>query len=281
MTSLRYRAVVRSVMSLRGEPPGAIAPTLAAVAYAGRDRRGIAPLADVYVPERPTGASAVLVHGGAFVIGSRRMKPTRYLATRLASAGIGVCAFDYRMIFRGGRLDEALADVRDALAFWRGESARLGLDPARVTLIGNSAGGTLALLAAAAAGPGELASVIACFGLYELDHLRGPLAELLPRLLFRTAKRSTWNARSPYGAPQPTVPTLLLHGTADGLVPVEQARRLAALREQQGLPTRLVVYEDAPHGFFNDDHPAREPAVREIVSQVSAARAGDAQGARP
>ena len=105
------------------------------------------------------------------------------------------------------------------------------------------------------------------FGLYEIDHLRGP-AGLLPRLLFGTADRAAWIERSPRFAPQPAAPTLLLHGTDDGLVPVEQARRLAAHRDALGLPTRLVVYPGAPHGFFNLPLPVADAGAQEIVDHV-------------
>ena len=215
--------------------------------YRATREAGISPLADIYLPARPTGASAVLVHGGGFVIGSRRMKPMRFLASRLVREHIAVCAIDYRMIFRGGRLDEAVADVRAALAFWYTRVPPLGLDPQAVSVIGLSAGATLALLATTDT---PVARLACCFGLYELDHLRG-VSSILPRMLFRTADRSRWRV-----AAQPAMPTLVLHGDADRLVPVEQAHRLAAQREAAGLPTRLVVLPGAPHAFFNLPVPA-------------------------
>jgi acetyl esterase/lipase len=266
--TLRYGAVLASLKSLRGEPPIAdVQPTHAAVPYrAGTRRAGaIAPLADIYVPARATGASVVLVHGGGFVIGSRRMKPMRYLAARLVAANIAVCSVDYRMLFRGGRLAEATDDVCDAFEFWAAQTAQLDLDPGAISLVGLSAGGTLAVLAAARIT--RLARLACCFGLYDIDHLRGPAA-VLPRLLFGTADRATWSARSPCCAPQPAVPTLLLHGGDDGLVPAAQARSLAARRESLGLPTRLVIYPDAPHGFFNVPHPAADAGALEIIDHV-------------
>jgi acetyl esterase/lipase len=260
--SLRYGAVVRSLQSLRGDPVTAdVEPTVAGIPY----RTG-GPLADIYVPAGAR-ASVMLVHGGGFVLGSRRMKPMRYLAAQLTAAGLAVCAIDYRMIFRGGRLLEATDDVADAFAFWTARAPEFGLDPARISMVGLSAGATLALLAGARCE--GLAALVSCFGLYEVDHLHGPAA-LLPRLLFETSDRAAWTARSPRHALQPAAPTLLLHGSDDGLVPVVQAERLAAHRTSRGLPTRLVIYDGAPHGFFNlAHHPAAGAAVREIVEHVS------------
>jgi acetyl esterase len=250
----RYGALVEALWSLRGARFFEEAvPAERDVAYRSTSPRGIAPLADVYLPEAAarTGASVVLVHGGGFVIGSRRMPPILYLASRLVRAGVAVMAIDYRMIFRGGRLDEATDDVRAAMAFWSKRASRDGLDPGRVSLVGLSAGATLAMLVAASLEDGAVHRLACGFGLYELDHLRGPLAGVVPRLLFRTPDRERWSARSPRGGAQPRIPTLLLHGTDDGLVPVEHARRLAAHRETLGLETKLVIYPGAPHGFFN------------------------------
>lgn len=232
-------------------------PALAAVPYRPRTR-GIPPLADVYLPSHPTGASAVLVHGGAFVIGSRRMKPMRFLAARLTAAGIAVCAIDYRMIFRGGRLPEAVDDVRAAAAWWPQRAAQLGLDARRVSLVGLSAGATLALLAADA----SIERLACCFGLYEPDALRGPSA-LLPRLLFATPDRARWRL-----AAAPATPTLLLHGDRDRLVPVAQAHRLAARRTALGLPTRLAILPGAPHGFFRRPTPHAEAGVEALRAHL-------------
>jgi acetyl esterase/lipase len=261
-------ALGRALWSLRGDPAIPVAtPTVAAVRYRAAARPGIAPLADLYLPAHARGASVVLVHGGAFVVGSRAMKPVRYLATRLSAAGVAVCAIDYRLIFRGGRLDDAVADVADAVAFWRARTPHHALDPDRIALVGLSAGGTLAMLAAAGGAP---VAALACgFGLYELDELTGGLAAVLPRLLLRTADRATWRGRSPRHAPQPTVPTLLLHGDADGIVPVDQARRLAAHRDGLGLPTRLVVYPGAPHGFFSVPGAAAEAGAAALIDHVA------------
>jgi acetyl esterase/lipase len=264
--TLRYGAVITSLRSLRGRPATVdVQPTHAAEPYRQHARRGIAPLADIYIPDQPTGASVLLVHGGGFVLGSRRMKPMRFLAARLFASGIAVCAVDYRMIFRGGRLDESVEDVRDAIAFWSVRAAQLGLDARAISLVGLSAGATLGLLAAAGGASSALAGLVCCFGLYEIEHLRGP-ATLLPRMLFRTADRAAWIERSPRYAAQPAIPTLLLHGSDDGLVPVEQAHRLAAHRESIGLPTRLVIYPGAPHGFFNVPVPAADAGVEEIIA---------------
>ncbi len=266
---LSYRALLHAVWSLRGAVPGERPPTDRGVRYRAHRLAGIEPRYDVYVPERPSGDSVVVVHGGGFAIGARDMKPMRRIASSLSQRGIAVCSVDYRMIFRGGRLDESLEDVKTAFEHFRDRAERRGLDPARVSIMGLSAGATLALLTAART---DVHRVVSCFGLYELDHLSGPLATLLPRLVFRTSDRARWAERSPRGSAQTAAPTLLLHGTADGLVPHGQAERLAEHRRALGLPTELVIYPGAPHGFFNQEAQVAYDALDAIGRFLEAPR---------
>ncbi|MCX5744791.1 MAG: alpha/beta hydrolase [Proteobacteria bacterium] len=215
-------------------------PTPTTVRYRDVAPRGTPPLADLFTPPAAR-ASVVLVHGGGFVIGSRRMSATRNLAARLVAADIAVCAIDYRLIFRGGGVAAAVDDACAAFAFWRARAP----DPDAISLVGLSAGGTIAMLAAA-----RLPGVhrLACaFGLYESN------------LLLRKIPM-----------PPVAVPTLLLHGDADRLVPVGQARRLAAARAAAGLPTTLAIYPGARHGFFRAASEASEAGGMAIIGHVRA-----------
>ncbi len=106
--------------------------------------------ADVSGHGQPSGALPVLVffHGGGWVIGDLDSHDT--LCRELANgAGIAVVAVDYRM----GPEHRFPAAVDDCIAatYWvHSQAAELGLDPARMAVGGDSAGGNLAAVVAIA-----------------------------------------------------------------------------------------------------------------------------------
>lgn len=253
-----------------------------------RDRRvarwGAAPLADVYLPAgRGPHPSVVLVHGGGFLIGSRDMRPMRFLASHLARAGRAVASIDYRLLFRRGGLDGAIDDVAAALAWWQaraggpgawtGAGAAAGgglpLDPERVSVCGLSAGATLALLALSRDDAPPLRSVASLFGIYDFSLLEGPLGRALARLALGPGTPAERRARSPVERYRSPAPLTLIHGDADSLVNVEQARLFEARRRAQGLPCRLAVFEGAPHGFLHDvAAPVAARAVEIVIESL-------------
>ncbi len=259
--------VARTLLGLYRKPRFTSAMPSESIPYLDTRRRGIAPMADIYLPEGagPETPSVLIVHGGGFFIGSRSMKPVRLLATRLLAASFAAMAFDYRMIFRGGRLREGLEDVSAAFAFWRRLVEKRGFDMCGISAVGLSAGATLMLLAAAQEEIPPVKRLVSFFGLYELDHLQGPFAGLLPRLLLRSTDRGLWRRASPIAASQPASPLLLLHGTHDTLVPHEQMGKLSAVRKAKGLETTTISFEGQPHAFLNDEGPAADRAVLDLL----------------
>lgn len=246
--------LLQAVHSLVTPPSfAAIEPAHADLSYRPRPwPAGVAPRVDVYLPSGPgPHPSVLLVHGGGFVIGSRSMKPMRYLASRLVAEGFAVASVDYRLLFRGARkLEHGVSDVQAALAWWWSQRDRFDLDPDAITLAGLSAGATLSLLAAGLSVV-PLARVVSVFALYDLSGLSGRLPRLLARLLGQGSPARIRQA-SPLHQPLFPAPLTVLHGTADALTPVEQAERYVARRREAALPTELHLYEGQPHGFFNE-----------------------------
>jgi acetyl esterase/lipase len=209
---------------------------------------------DVYLPagEAPAAGfpSVFLVHGGGFAIGSKRMKPTQVIVRALVSRGFAAFACSYPLT--RGRLTvlEQARWVTTAIDRAHREGAALAFDPARRYGAGFSAGATLLLLAEASAPAARFATLAGVFGLYDFEALRGAGVSLFKRLV--VGKPASLRDASPLYAPGLASPLLLLHGTADLLVPIEQARAFAERRRAAGLPVELVEIDGAEHAFFND-----------------------------
>ena len=140
---------------------------------------------DVYVPRRPEGVlpTAVVFHGGGWVTGSRdeiALDVLPYLAM-----GFAVVNVDYRLA-RVATAPAAVQDSRCALRWVVRHAAQYGFDPAKLVLVGSSAGAHLALMAAlapASAGfdglcpgnePMTVAAVINFFGVVDVAELLAP-----------------------------------------------------------------------------------------------------------
>ncbi|MGO2112328.1 MAG: alpha/beta hydrolase fold domain-containing protein [Pseudoclavibacter sp.] len=112
---------------------------------------------DLHLPAGPASTAAgaplpavVFIHGGGWRLGDRGTfapKQPELTFERIASAGFGVVSIEYRL--SGEAVFPAqLDDVRAALAWVREAGPGHGLDPDRVVLWGESAGGHLAALGA-------------------------------------------------------------------------------------------------------------------------------------
>ncbi|MFI5000439.1 MAG: alpha/beta hydrolase [Reyranellales bacterium] len=101
---------------------------------------------------RPAGAVARLLptilyfHGGGFVIGSLEGYdlPCRYFCAR---TGCAVVAVDYRLAPEH-KFPAAIDDAVAAFRWLSADAVKLGIDPARIVVAGDSAGGTIAAVVA-------------------------------------------------------------------------------------------------------------------------------------
>jgi len=119
------------------------------VVYAHQTRTGTPLLADLWSPPSsvsPTGLSVVYVHGGGWRIGYKDML-TRPFFRRLVAQGHTILDINYTL-YPEGDIPTMIAEVKEAILWIKAHSREYGLDPERVVLMGGSAGGHLALLAA-------------------------------------------------------------------------------------------------------------------------------------
>lgn len=116
---------------------------------------GLELLARLYRPKGDAGAAraaVVYVHGGAWARLDRTADAI--LCPALAASGRTVVALDFRQA-PDHRFPTACADVAAGVRYTRTHARRLGVDPARIGLLGSSSGGLLALLHAVRPGAPE------------------------------------------------------------------------------------------------------------------------------
>jgi len=226
-----------------------------------------------------TGRSVIYIHGGAWIVGSRRQSP--FLLSELAAAGFVVFAIQYRLAPRFP-LPAAITDCKAAVAWVRENAERYGGTKEAVA-IGGSAGGHLTAMLAVSPGeprlqPGfeskdtSIAGAIVLYGIANFvgifEEYPNPLSHyLFEELVFK--KRylddpELYRLSQPLTYLHPKVPPILLvHGENDSLIPIEEARNFLAHLQAAGV-TRVHLCEIplAPHAFELMPTPLHQRAVR-------------------
>jgi acetyl esterase/lipase len=223
--------------------------------------------ADLFLPEVPASGprpAVLYLHGGGWSGGERGY--ARAWADFLTARGYVVVSLDYRLFPPATGL-KAPGDVQCGIGWVKAHAATYGIDPDRLVLFGESAGGHLATLVGYAVGDSRLPpsceagdtsvkAVISFYGpsdlVFDAEHL-GPGTQ--QRLEGFTGvplegHRERYALLSPLTHVGPRAPpTLLLHGGADSLVPLRASRALAARLEEAGVPHQLFTLPYAEHAF--------------------------------
>jgi len=194
-------------------------------------------------------------HGGGWGI---HEKVERW-GEMLARKGYVVLASSYRGEDGSeGRIEVGRGEVVDILNLAECGKKLSYVDSSRTGIIGTSHGGLNTLLAC------EMYEFDACIDFYGItdfldpalyDNLSFGVIERAYEDLFghepsKEELRMEYIRRSPlYFARHMKAPLLVLHGTADALVPEDQSLRLVAELEKWGKVYEVKIYEGAPHGF--------------------------------
>lgn len=255
-------------------------------------------MADLEYTHRPTGALALdlflptnvsattngaplvlYLHGGAWVMGSRRDHPQRM--RHLAAQGLAVASLDYRPAHRAA-FPAQREDVAAAIEFLRRDEERFGVNASAVGLYGASAGAHLAAMAALTLSESTDAAVFAfagIFGRYDLTSaglvpvpepgLRAPdevlsspwpvelggrpvspmkLRSLLTGVEERRLDDEALRAVSPiYLLDRADVPIMVLHGIADGVTHHAHGENFVRAARSAGRDAEIELIEGANH----------------------------------
>jgi acetyl esterase/lipase len=254
----------------------AVMPVKRAPGVRVRNVRDGAARVRVYEPaSRRTDAALLWVHGGGLVIGHPRMDE-RLASETAAALGMTVVSVHYRLAPEHP-FPAALDDIVAAWDWLQRNAAALGVDPTRVVIGGESAGGGLAASVVHRlhdAGHGILGQWLFCPMLDDRTAARTELDAVEHFIWNNAANRFGWSSYLGQAPGLPTVPRYAVPARRDdltGLPPawicvgdielfhdedVAYAHRL----EAAGVPVTLDVTTGTPHGFESwaaDTAPAR------------------------
>lgn len=247
-----------------GSPPGGGGPSGPVLVDANGAISNIAvPNLDVFVPTRPNGAAMLVAGGGGYKrieIEGEARPAGRWLAAR------GITAFVLAYRLPGEDWDAGplapLQDAQRAIRVIRAGARNFGLDPARVGVLGFSAGGHLMGLAATrsdftsypmvdatdalSARPAEAALI------YPVITLEPPYNHTSTRVRLvghhpDPAASADWSVETHVQAQCP--PVFLVQAEDDAISDVMNSKIMARACERAGVPVDLHIVADGGHGF--------------------------------
>jgi acetyl esterase/lipase len=223
---------------------------------------------DLYLPAKPLGPLLVWIHGGGWRGGDKNNPPE----AGALEHGVAVASIEYRLS-QHALFPAQIEDCKAAIRWLRAHAADYGYDGKKVAVWGASAGGHLAALLAVTgqvkdfdvgANLDQSSAVQSCinwFGPADFEAydpklptemvqrenkasvlallFGGPVSEKLE--LARRASPVTWVTKD-------AAPMLIMQGTNDPLVPLDQSQRLADRLKAAGADVTLDVIDGAGHG---------------------------------
>lgn len=236
-------------------------------------------LLDLYLPEKKSDKPlpvVIWVHGGGWKNGSKNRTPAVFLAQH----GFAVASINYRLLDVAqwpSQIDDCYAAVR----WLRQNAVTYHLDPKHIGAWGGSAGGHLVALMGTRPYPGKekvssrIQAVCDWYGPSELltmppntlgngrseeDVAKSNGARLLGQTVYKVPKLAK-DASALDNVSSDDPPFLIMHGSLDPGVPLEQSQKLHAALEKAGCDSDLKIIKGAGHGgkLFQTD------AVKRIV----------------
>jgi len=213
--------------------------------------------------------AVVCIHGGGWTSG----RPEYFLPHCHYFASRGAVAFSigYRLVTEKGpealdKVGVCIADCKAALRHIRKNADTFGIDPDRIVVMGDSAGGHLAACLGTMEGY-DLGSDTTVNAMADAVVCYNPCIDMKLPLVLRIFGIGQGAGGSDGSGNDPEVkkraeavspinhvraglsPTLVMHGMADTVIPVEQARRYADAMKRAGNRCDLTVLDGVSHAF--------------------------------
>jgi len=229
---------------------------LTGIQYGSHERN----VMDVYLPANrsPKTAFLVNIHGGAWTQGDRKYDGK--ISEYLLSQGIAVANLDYRYAnLTDTHLPELLDDIDNVVKYLSSHSNEWNTRKNGFSISGGSSGAHVSLMYAYTKNP-QIKTIIEMCGPVDFTDVQTltyvKAANLLEVLDKMSGNKTVWNPGDPipeaYAKTSPVkfvnqIPTMIIHGNKDEVVPVQQAYILEKALKAKGVQYKLVVVPGAGH----------------------------------
>lgn len=215
----------------------------------------------------------VWIHGGAWVAGlPENYIPHLRFSTDQGAVGV---AIEYRLIPKPENkvepefsltIEDCLNDCADAIRYIRQHADELGIDPDKIIVIGDSAGGHLALCLGTMDLPADAKAnvVVNCNGISDMTGEKWikyikPGSDQL-----KTAKRL-----SPINyLDKKDVPILTMNGAEDKVVLPKEAEEFYKACKKSGIDTEYILWPGMRHAFIVTNYTATEEQTDKALSAM-------------
>ena len=233
--------------------------------------------ADIFLPpvEEKNRPAVLFIHGGGWIEGDRSQ--LRGYGILLARLGF-VCMCNSYRLSNESIWPAQIQDVNCAIRYLRANATDLGLDPDRIGVSGNSAGGHLSLMAAATnydqifegeGGSNEVSSKIkAVCAIYPPTTIRqlempNPLENAFLMLMGKEAKKEDYDKASPLNyVTEDYPPCMLIHGSTDSVVRLKDSTKFYEKLIEFNRPASLHIFSEEEHAF--DGEPDYGRAIADL-----------------
>jgi acetyl esterase/lipase len=245
-----------------GSPPGGAGPS----DNESLTRRGALtqislPRMIVHQPDKPTGTAMLMCSGGGYAKVDIVNESTP-AAIYFASRGITAIELVYRVPPEGWSIHAPFLDGVRAMKLLHANAARLKIDPARLGVMGFSAGGHLAGMIATGAADDlyvptddiDKSPSKAAFAalLYPVVTMMAPFDQTMSRMKI-CGMKPTQDLREEFSVEQHVTkdmpPTFIAHAVDDPIVPVDHSLMLFQALRNYRIDTEIHVYQSGGHGW--------------------------------
>ena len=235
---------------------------------------GMALTMDVFQPKDPNGVGIIMIVSGGWISSHEAINPVFMRAMLNRHYTVFAVVHGSQPKFT---ITEIIPDIHRAVRFIRHNASKYSVDPNRLGILGGSAGGHLSLTIGTQGQPGapdaqdpvdrESSAVqcVACF-FPPTDFLNysKPGEDATGVGILKNFK-AAFGARADHSSERQKLgreispiyyigtnlpPTLIIHGDADNLVPIQQSESFVAKARGMGLTAALVVKKGKGHGWI-------------------------------